>query len=116
MDSSGFVWTCPVKPTALSNIYTIKINYHVGKFPKCYIINPKKLPLAEGATRLPHTYDSQKQQLCLFYPYYREWDSTKPIAITIVHWAIQWLFFYEIWVFTGKWNGGGHGNWDAEPL
>ena len=36
------------------------------------------------------------------------------IANTIVHWAIEWLYYYENWVYTGKWLGGGHGNWDAD--
>lgn len=36
------------------------------------------------------------------------------IANTIVHWAVEWMYYYEIWVSTGKWMGGGHGNWDVE--
>ena len=36
------------------------------------------------------------------------------IADTIVHWAIEWLYYYENWAYTGKWLGGGHGNWDAD--
>ena len=37
------------------------------------------------------------------------------IAETIVQCAVMWMFFYESWVFTGKWLGGGHGNWDVTP-
>jgi hypothetical protein len=114
MDNSGFVWTCSIKPTELSQTYTIKITYHLNQFPKCYVVNPKPLALAEGATRLPHTYNSKRQQLCLFYPSLNEWNSTMSISKTIVHWAVQWLFYYEIWLYTGVWNGGGHGNWDAD--
>lgn len=114
MYKNGFDWICPIKPTPLSQTYIIKISYHVNKPPKCYVISPSQLPLAEGATRLPHTYSSKKQRLCLYYPKYKEWNSSMYIATTIVHWAIQWLFFYEIWLHTGKWNGGGHGNWDVE--
>ncbi len=33
----------------------------------------------------------------------------------IVHWAVLWMFYYESWVGTGKWMGGGHGNWDVTP-
>lgn len=114
MDNSGFVWTCSIKPTELSQTYTIKIVYHLNQLPQCYVVNPKPLALAEGATRLPHTYNSKKQQLCLFYPSLHEWDSTMSISKTIVHWAVQWLFYYEIWLYTGVWNGGGHGNWDVD--
>lgn len=38
------------------------------------------------------------------------------IADTIVHWSIQWLIYYEHWAYTGIWKGGGHGNWDVEPI
>lgn len=78
------------------------------------MVSPKPLALAKGATKLPHTYDSKKQHLCLFNPHCGEWNSTMLIANTIVHWAIEWLYYYENWVYTGKWLGGGHGNWDAD--
>lgn len=29
------------------------------------------------------------------------------IANTIVPWAVEWLFFYEVWLVTGEWGGGG---------
>jgi len=30
------------------------------------------------------------------------------IADTIIAWASEWLFFYELWLATGEWHGGGH--------
>jgi hypothetical protein len=30
------------------------------------------------------------------------------IAETIIPWTSEWLYFYELWVFTGEWHGGGH--------
>lgn len=121
-ESSGSVrcgtmtWFGEFMPSALSDTYRLKITYTLGKLPKVYIVSPKPLPLAEGAKRLPHTYNysNGKQQLCLFLPKAGEWDSSMLIATTIVHWAVQWMYYYEIWVTTGKWMGGGHGNWDAE--
>jgi len=112
---NGFEWTKEFSPTPLSDTYTLKIEYHVGYYPKSYIIKPKPLALADGATRLPHTYDTKQQRLCLFQPDYREWTSSMPIADTIVHWAVLWMFYYESWVCTGKWLGGGIGNWDVTP-
>lgn len=112
---NGFFWCCDFTPTSLSDTYTLKIEYQMGYYPKSYIINPKPLSLADGAIRLPHTYDTKKQRLCLFNPDYKEWTSAMPIANTIVHWAVLWMFFYESWVCTGKWLGGGHGNWDVTP-
>lgn len=117
MSKNGFTWSFDVTPLALSDTYTIKIVYNQSMaWPNVYISRPKPLKLADGADKLPHCYDTKKQQLCLFYPKYREWDNTKQIAATIVHWAIMWIVYYESWVITGKWQGGGHGNWDAIKL
>ena len=30
------------------------------------------------------------------------------IADTIVPWAQEWLYYYEIWLATNEWCGGGH--------
>ena len=94
----GFTWFFDVTPTALSDTYTLKIVYNEPFFPNIYIVSPKPLMLAEGAKRLPHTYDTKKQRLCLFRPHFGEWNSIMLIADTIVHWAIEWLYYYENWV------------------
>lgn len=107
-------WFGEFKPSALSDTYKLKITYKLGQAPKAYIVSPKPLQLAEGAKRLPHTYNysNGKQQLCLYLPGTGEWRPSMVIAQTIVHWAVQWMYYYEIWATTGKWMGGGHGNWD----
>lgn len=115
MTHNGFEWLCDFTPTAISDTYTLKIVYQLRFYPKIYIVNPKPLKMAEGAIVLPHTYDTKRQRLCLFMPGYKEWTSAMSIADTIVHWAVLWMFFYETWVSTGKWMGGGHGNWDVTP-
>ena len=63
-------WQGDFTPSALSDTYRLKIVYRVGELPKAYIVSPKPLPLAEGATKLPHTYNYSdgKQRLCLFLP------------------------------------------------
>lgn len=114
IDRNGFTWSLQVQPLPLSDTYTIKIVYSQSDaWPKTYITNPKPLKFAEGATKLPHCYDTKKQRLCLFYPKYKEWNDSMQIATTIVHWAIMWIVYYESWVITGEWKGGGHGNCDA---
>ncbi len=121
-ESSGSIylgtmtWFGEFTPSALSDTYELKIIYKLGQAPKAYIISPKPLPLAEGAKCLPHTYNyyDGKQRLCLYFPGSGEWRPTMLIAHTIVHWAVQWMYYYEIWASTGKWFGGGHGNWDVE--
>ena len=39
--------------------------------------------------------------------------SSMLISKTIVHWAIEWLYYYEEWAYSGRWYGGGHGKWDV---
>lgn len=109
-------WQGDFSPAALSDTYRLKLEYRQGGEPKAYIVSPKNLPLAEGATRLPHTYRNKErlQQLCLYLPGTGEWKPSMKLADTMVHWAVQWMYYYEIWVTTGKWLGGGHGNWDAK--
>jgi hypothetical protein len=49
---------------------------------------------------------SQKY-LCLHFPKNKEWTPRMPIAKTIVPWISDWLFYYESWLVTGEWLGGG---------
>ena len=118
-DSTGcakqghMIWRQEIQPSSLSGKYKLRIEYRQGKSPKSFIDYPKPLKLAQGANRLPHTYDydNGKQQLCLCLPC--EWEASMKISETIVHWATQWMYYYELWASTGKWYGGGHGNWDV---
>jgi len=60
---------------------------------------------------IPHVYWSKAcpttPYLCLFSPSNREWDPTDLIAQTTIFWAAEWLYFYEGWLVTKKWRGGG---------
>ena len=98
-----------VRPTPLSVGYTLKIVFEPDqKIPfSVYVVNPKPLELAEGATRLEHVYDNQKQRLCLYHPKKRPWDRSMLLSETAIPWAVEWLYFYEIWLCTGEWLGGG---------
>ena len=88
-------------------MYDVRIEYNVGSNPNIYVINPKPLPLAKGATKLPHIYNHEKQHLCLYHRLMNEWNERKMIAKTIIPWTSEWLMHYEYWVTTGVWNGGG---------
>lgn len=98
-----------VRPTPLSIEYTLKVVFEPDQnVPfSVYVVNPKPLKLAESATRLEHVYDNQKQRLCLYRPGKKQWDRSMLLSETAIPWAIEWLYFYEIWVSTGKWLGGG---------
>ena len=100
-------WKGYLQPTPFSNLYKVRITYTLGRTPKVYVIEPKKLAMPEGATKLEHVWNHEKQQLCLFYPDGIQWNRSKLLAQTIVPWASEWLYFYEIWPETGSWKGGG---------
>ncbi len=37
------------------------------------------------------------------------------VAYTIVPWLMEWLVYYEVWLITGQWEGGGIPHGPAEP-
>jgi hypothetical protein len=44
---------------------------------------------------------------------YAEWRPQLQLSDTILPWASLWLFYFEQWLFSGKWEGGGaHPNED----
>lgn len=57
----------------------------------------------------PHKYeidaDKNMVRICLYR--YREFNTYKFLSKTIIPWTIEWLYFYEIWLATGEWCGGG---------
>lgn len=114
--NQSLIWRGTIVPSAASRSYEIKIEYVRDGHPDVYVTNPK-LGRFPGEDRLPHVYDTDQQRLCLYYKRAREWDAGMLIANTIVPWTSEWLFFYEIWLGTGEWCGGGIHNMNcAEPV
>lgn len=97
------IWIGTIRPTELSDSYFVRVIYKSFKRPKIQILSPK-LNLPEGKTKLPHVFE--KDELCLYYQS-NEWNSGKYIAETTIPWISLWLFYYEGWLITGKWFGGG---------
>lgn len=96
-----------IQPTPLSEFYNVKICYIKGRLVKVFVID-KKLQIAKNRKKLPHVYNTERQQLCLYSPSKKEWVSSKYISETIIPWASEWLYYYELWLPEGKWYGGGH--------
>ena len=65
------------------------------------------MPALAKGKRLPHVYQQHPPLLCLYKPKYREWRSELLIHETIVPWAVEWLYWFEDWLMTGEWAGGG---------
>ena len=87
--------------------------------PEVYLIEPQNPPKYQNE-EIPHNYGFKETQkgkgkkkrnnkflkICSFMPR-EDWDSSMLIADTVVPWTVEWLMFYEIWLISGKWQGGG---------
>jgi hypothetical protein len=96
------VWLGESTPADYTATYELLIDHQIGKPPLVYVARPR-LQLVDGQA-LPHVYPLNT--LCLFLGN-REWHESIPIADTLVPWASEWLLFYELWLATGEWLGGG---------
>lgn len=109
--NNKLTWVHTVTPTPLSDSYKLKMTYQRGSIVNVYVIEPKQLQLAEGKERLPHVYSHEEQRLCLYYPQakekHRKWRPDMFFVKSIIPWAVEWLEFYEYWLATGEWLGGG---------
>jgi hypothetical protein len=96
------VWTGTLRPTPASIAYTVRIEYCEGQQPHVFVVDPPLEDFPDDS--IPHTYSPT--EMCLYYP--GEFDQGREfIADTIVPWASEWLLFYELWLITKEWHGGG---------
>ena len=109
IDQKGrrLVWKGWLQPTAVSERYQVRIEAFRSpkKVPKTYVESPA-LKQRNGESA-PHLYSVRRAQLCLWYPGRGEWSPRMWFADSILLWASLWLFFYEVWLATGDWLGGG---------
>ena len=100
-----FEWCCKVKPTSLSREYEMTIIYKLNYRPQVYIRKDDLWKVKDG--KIPHIYkcEENRVEICLYFG--NEFKTSMYISDTIVPWAIEWLFYYEIWLITGTWLGGG---------
>ena len=92
-----------VQPLPLSQRYAVRLEYRPGRWPQVWVESPDLVHPERG--KPPHTYDPD--QPCLFHPDDRDWLPTKYLAFTVVPWLLEWLVYYEAWLVTGHWQGGG---------
>lgn len=95
--------------------YKLKITIDTFGYYKCYIVDPE-ISFESGIP--PHIYflDSKIDEknkvfkalrICLHLPDSGEYETNSPVWETIISWAIKWTEFYELWLLTGNWYGGG---------
>jgi len=89
--------TGKLHPSSLHLVYEIEIKYILGKYPLVKILSP------EIRSDSPHTFNDNS--ICTFYPDSLIWNRKMKISESIIPWVCDWIFHYEIWLVTGKWNG-----------
>ena len=91
------VWRGPLMPRSVSPVYQMEVHYRLKDIPKVWVISPTLLPNS------PHIYGDKS--LCLYWPKEWIWHQDTIISETIIPWAADWLYYYELWLDTGKWLG-----------
>jgi len=95
-------WSGRIQPSPASITYTVQIVALHGQAPDITVLDPP-LEKREGEA-LPHTFPGDR--LCVYRN--DEWNPSKPMATTLLPWISEWLVYYELWLPTGEWFGGGH--------
>jgi hypothetical protein len=83
----------------------MRITFHRDETPSVFVTAPE-LSILAGERPLPHVYHDPLR-LCLTLPGTREWTGTMRIDQTFVPWATTWLYYFEDWLISDEWKGGG---------
>lgn len=78
--------------------YDVRIEFSAGFPPVVKILNME----VEAKFDI-HLYNDCS--LCLFYPGDMKWTDHTKIAEYTIPWITEWIYYYEIWKLTGKWEG-----------
>jgi len=107
MEKTYFVWEFDAKPSVFSRVYKVRVKWQYNEnAPKVYILNQEVREVAKQK-EIPHLYSQAKVQLCLYYPKYQEFSKAMSLCETIMPWTYLWLSYYEEWLYSGEWKGGG---------
>lgn len=90
-------------PLDISDEYTVRVTYRIGDIPVVWVDGLPSTEKEKTGNKIPHRF--QNGSICLFCG--NDWSADKTIAHTIIPWLLEWLVFYEGWLTTGDWQGGG---------
>jgi len=105
LHATGLIWDYRDRPTPLSREYSMRVTFQRGETPDVFVLSPDLEKLA-GDRPLPHVY-RDPLRLCLTLPETREWTGAMRIDQTFVPWATTWLYYFEEWLISDEWKGGG---------
>lgn len=98
-------WAYDASPSPLSRIYRVHIEMGQDLWPEVFVHDPDLDALA-GRRDIPHVYHDPTR-LCLYLPGTSEWQPWLRLDQTIVPWTALWLFYFEDWLASRTWKGGG---------
>lgn len=96
------IWEGYFQPIGACAKYLVRIEALSGKRPVVRVIDP---PLKITPEQYLETHCFGDGSLCLHLR--DQWTPDMKVADTIVRWIPLWLMYYEYWLATGKWHGGG---------
>jgi len=104
-----FYWEFDVQPTSLNKKYKILLVQHKKRIsPYVFLLDKEILNWPkEYRLKIPHLYDSDRLRLCLYHPRLNEWQWEKLYCTTIIPWIYLWIIFFEYWLYSSCWEGGG---------
>lgn len=71
------------------------------------IVESPDLHELSGGRRLPHVYAQVPPRLCLYLPLTGQWRPELRLDQTMLPWAVIWLYYFEDWLESDEWKGGG---------
>lgn len=95
-----------LRPTNFSRQYRVRVRYAVGSPPEVSVVQPIVTP-PPGLGAVPHTYPGTVLRPCVYFPDGKQWTARARLAVTVIPWLVEWLFYFELWLATGEWLGGG---------
>lgn len=105
LNARGLSWSYRVRPTPISREYEVCITFRAAESPRVVVVSPSLTELG-GGRKLPHVY-YDPLRLCLYLPGSGEWEGHMRIDKTFVPWTATWLFYFEEWLESDDWKGGG---------
>lgn len=106
LSRGSLVWFYSARPSAISRLYAMELTFQQGAFPQVIVRAPDLNALA-GGKDLPHVYAQEPPRLCLFLPWTGEWNPQRTLVETMLPWSVLWLYYFEAWLRSGEWTGGG---------
>lgn len=106
MKNGRLIWQFDAQPIPVSRRYRLKLNYALPGPPQIFVIDPNLRTLAAGRT-IPHLYDQARARLCVYLPKTGEWHDRRLLSETLVPWSVLWLLYFEEWLVSDEWQGGG---------